>query len=503
MFETDVLKNNHQEVNRILLKTIVGGTSLFFALCYVFLVSGTLAFISLAQYLTMLGSNAALILGMVVLYKLGRARALYPFLLPGLMYVICALNSYLLQFPLASYLVMLLPVIYAAMYAHLGAMSVISALVLVTVPIEVLLSQGTSDAVLSELVACLIVLVLLVLRLLTVVRRTRTLLRRTGDEAVKNLALQQENLAMMSEIAVTIEEVGQVVEQVNHMSATACTAMSQVGTGSTAIRNASLDAQAVLRATEERTGALVARTHHIEAVTQTMVAQADRAQVQAMAGEQVVHQVGALMAQIDADSQATAVKAEQLAERAHMINSISALISKVAKDVHVVAINTGIEAARAGAQGKSFQIIAREVQALAGATSQAAKQISELSLLMNADIRAINQGMLENRTIVQTGVAISDEAREKLLTITQVIQDMNELIVQIAHDSAELRHTVAYIATGTETLTEQTACNLTNMETTAQSAQQTMLLMEDLSGTMNRLRERMDVTMEMCREIKV
>lgn len=66
-----------------------------------------------------------------------------------------------------------------------------------------------------------------------------------------------------------------------------------------------------------------------------------------------------------------------LTSQANEIGDITALIRNVADKVRMLSINASIEAARAGAAGQGFGVVAQEIKALAGQTRIAAASIAE------------------------------------------------------------------------------------------------------------------------------
>jgi methyl-accepting chemotaxis protein len=67
----------------------------------------------------------------------------------------------------------------------------------------------------------------------------------------------------------------------------------------------------------------------------------------------------------------------QLSLKAEDIGQIVSLISTIAERTNLLALNASIEAARFGAQGQGFAVVAQEVKALAGQTSQATADIQK------------------------------------------------------------------------------------------------------------------------------
>ncbi len=110
-------------------------------------------------------------------------------------------------------------------------------------------------------------------------------------------------------------------------------------------------------------------------------------------------------------TQRTSDRVNNLRAAAERIGKVTAAIKDIMDQTNLLALNATIEAARAGEAGKSFGVVANEIKELASQTSDA-----------NSEINLILQGMQES----------TDETIEDILSISNVIEDVNSIVTTIA-----------------------------------------------------------------------
>ena len=107
-----------------------------------------------------------------------------------------------------------------------------------------------------------------------------------------------------------------------------------------------------------------------------------------------------------------------IAQKNVRINQISELISSIADKTYVLALNAGLEAARAGDHGEGFGLIAHKISSLAEEVAQATREIRGL--------------VQETTSTVDTGVQTASQAKTAMLEIVTMSQQSGQTIESIA-----------------------------------------------------------------------
>jgi len=111
-----------------------------------------------------------------------------------------------------------------------------------------------------------------------------------------------------------------------------------------------------------------------------------------------------------------------LADDVVALTPIIQIISSIAKQTSLLALNAGIEAARAGDAGRGFSVVANEVRALSKRSTGAAAEIAEK---LNATADKVSAKLLEAQKALEEKHGL-DELQELISDLTQMQKDFSD-----------------------------------------------------------------------------
>lgn len=136
----------------------------------------------------------------------------------------------------------------------------------------------------------------------------------------------------------------------------------------------------------------------------------------------------------------------KLAQDTQNVNQILDVITSIAEQTNLLALNAAIEAARAGEQGRGFAVVADEVRELASRTSKSTTEIRELLNALTDAASASVESMESASTQAQRNEEFASQTGESVNKIADHIQTINQLNMQIASATGE-QMTVAQTVT--------------------------------------------------------
>lgn len=145
------------------------------------------------------------------------------------------------------------------------------------------------------------------------------------------------------------------------------------------------------------------------------------------------------MFSLESKVDAIAEQIVNLSSQADQISNISQLVIDFANQTNMLALNSSVEAVRAGEHGKGFAVVANEIRKLADQSQQSADKINNLV----SDIqKAINETVMvteEGTKTVKTGVEL---AKRTETAFGQIQESVNQVVLNNQQVSLNLKQQV-------------------------------------------------------------
>ncbi len=194
-----------------------------------------------------------------------------------------------------------------------------------------------------------------------------------------------------------------------------------------------------------RTDALTGRTNSAQSTASTFAQAADKFTQSAQGIGAQVRAAGKLADEASAAAQEARANVDRLRESSAAIGNVVNLIAQIARQTTLLALNSTIEAARAGAAGKGFAVVATEVKALAvqtqGATEEITRKIDALQrdAAGSADaVHRISQAIEAIRPVFDTVNGAVAEQNATTGEVSNNAASASQFIISVGESAAEI-----------------------------------------------------------------
>lgn len=204
-------------------------------------------------------------------------------------------------------------------------------------------------------------------------------------------------------------------------------------------------------------------------------------------GNVVIRSVIRQMRSIHTSTQRSADVVKSLSERSQEIGQIVEVITAIAAQTNLLALNAAIEAARAGEQGRGFAVVADEVRKLAEQSQRSATQIAELVAEIRIETAQAVEAMTASNADVQEGMGLVDEAGTEFQKILEATQAVADQIQDISAASEELSAASEEITASVGELTEIAKQTATASKAAATTSGSQLARTQDMAATISKL----------------
>ncbi|MCY9278298.1 methyl-accepting chemotaxis protein [Bacillus haynesii] len=214
-------------------------------------------------------------------------------------------------------------------------------------------------------------------------------------------------------------------------------------------------------------------------------ATADQTALMSLEGTKAIDKVSAQMKSINETVVSLSEAFKHLTERSNEIGNITEVITSIAEQTNLLALNAAIEAARAGEQGKGFAVVADEVRKLAEQSAQSAEQITRLITIIQNDTKQTMNSVISATGEVKEGLVVVHEAggafqkiENSITEVVTQINDVTNLVKNLTAGTSEIETAISGVkevaetaAGSTQTVSAATQEQLASMEEIAAASQ--------------------------------
>jgi methyl-accepting chemotaxis protein len=211
---------------------------------------------------------------------------------------------------------------------------------------------------------------------------------------------------------------------------------------------------------------------HIAVHVEQAVDHAGKASQQILRGQESVGRAQQEITQLASRLNGTHETVQGLAVQAEQIGTVLDVISSIANQTNLLALNAAIEAARAGEQGRGFAVVADEVRNLAQRTAVSTQEIKTIIESLQHGSRQAVEAMHDSRQGVDRCVEDSQVAVDMLRAVGSdiaQIDDLNGRIVTTTREQTEANLEIVGRLQSVQSIAQSTA---NDVETLARSSEQ-------------------------------
>ncbi|MGX5724105.1 methyl-accepting chemotaxis protein [Metapseudomonas otitidis] len=344
-------------------------------------------------------------------------------------------------------------------------------------------------------------LLAMVLAVAAVIGLLRLRLKPLGDLVDQARALGAGNLGVRLDVS-SRDEIGELAGSFNQMGEALSTMVAHIRSSAQQVSSRSQVlsglASGAHEGMEQQSGEISSMAGAVEEFSATSLNIADNMRAterlasdnaqQTRIGQVAMDEASTALEQIANALNGTAEVINTLGQRSQEIGGIVGVITAIADQTNLLALNAAIEAARAGEQGRGFAVVADEVRSLAGRTREATTEISSMIGSIQQETASAISTMEHGKALMQEGLARNAKVADALARIAQQSAAAGEQVTAITTATQEQSSTATLLSSNLQSIALANSEQREVVANLAQTARELDRLAEELRQEVGRFR---------------
>ncbi|MFP3391283.1 methyl-accepting chemotaxis protein [Brevibacillus sp. SIMBA_040] len=303
------------------------------------------------------------------------------------------------------------------------------------------------------------------------------------NELVSNFRSLIEQVKVAGEqVAASSEELSASAEQSAHATEQSIGSVQQIAAASEVQTQRT---QESVRVMEEMSIAIGRIADTSSAVTEVSVKAAQDAEQGNVQIQQAVTQMDTLSTSVNH----AADLVHKLGVRSEAIGQIVDVITGIASQTNLLALNAAIEAARAGEHGRGFAVVADEVRKLAEQSEESAREIARLIGEIQTETTQVVDVMMAGTEEAKKGAVVVQEAGQTFQRIVASSQDVADQIQEVSAATEEMSASVQQVASAMDEMNRLAEEASVHTQGVSAGAKEQLASMQEIAHSSNNLNQ--------------